>query len=266
MKRPLLETHTPQEILGANDNEAQTNYFSDGDANFNKYNDTYDISSSIFSEAHTYAVEWTQEKIAFSIDGEERKIKHVGDIPPGKWPHAPMHVSLSIWAVDKDDYPGVDTWAGGLPDWEDAPFKAYFRNIEIEDYTGYCKEIDGEVEYSYNERMVDWHQVTVSGCKYKQQGMLTPHVPTGGGMLPTDTSEGYSEPTEDTAATEGSAEPTSAKSESTDGVDDDPTSTDENEAPPKETSDDNEDTASMVSLHTWLMAAGVIVAGSMATL
>lgn len=178
-----------------------------------------------------------------------------------------MHVALSIWAVDEDDYPGVDDWAGGLPNWDDAPFKAHFRRLEIEDYTGYCKEIDGEVEYSYNERMVDWHQVSIKGCKYRQQGILTPHVPSGSESLPTDTSEGYPDPTADATTTGGDAEPTSdGGNESTDGGDDSPTPTDGGDAPPQETDQSDEDGATITSLQSWLVAATGVVAGLMAML
>lgn len=255
-----------KEILGAFDNEAQTNYFYNGEAEFNQYNDTYDISSSVFSSWHTYAVEWTQEKIILSIDGEERRTQYPDDIPPEKWPHAPMHVSLSVWAVAEDDYPGVDAWAGGLPNWDDGPFKAHFRQVEVEDYTGYCKEVDGKVEYAYDERMVDWRQVTISGCKYKQQGMLTPQVPSGGDSITTVTGGGYPEPIDVTNATDRQAEPTASDGEAREGSDDSPTSTDELEAPPQETKDSDEDTATAISLQPWLLTAAALVAGSMAML
>lgn len=177
-----------------------------------------------------------------------------------------MHVSLSVWAVAEDDYPGVDAWAGGLPDWDDGPFKAHFRQVDIKDYTGYCKEVDGGVEYAYDERMVDWRQVTVSGCKYKQQGMLTPQVPSGGDIIPTAIEGGYPEPSDNTSATDREGEPTASDGEAREGSDGGPTSTDELEAPPQETKDSNEDAATARGLRLWLLVAAALVAGSMAML
>lgn len=92
-----------------------------------------------------------------------------------------MFVKLVTWTVEKDNDDGLINWAGGLPEWDDAPFKAYYRKIEIEDYTGYCKEVYGPVEYAYDERTHGWEQVKVKGCKEKLPSSVhTANVPTGG--------------------------------------------------------------------------------------
>lgn len=171
-------TNGIQELLGAYDKQAQSNYFYDGDPLYNTYNNTYDLDTSTFSEFHTYTIEWTEEKLAFSIDGTERKVWHVGEIPLEKWPQTPMQVKLGTWAVNNKSDAGEIAWAGGVPNWDEAPFKAYYRKLEIEDYTGWCKEVQGPVAYAFDERMGGWEDVKVSGCKKRlAPGMHTPHVP-----------------------------------------------------------------------------------------
>ncbi|KAJ2974208.1 hypothetical protein NQ176_g6176 [Zarea fungicola] len=64
---------TKQEMLGAFENQAQSNYYYNGQPLFNTYNTTYSLASSSFDEFHTYTVEWTDEFLRFSIDGAERR-------------------------------------------------------------------------------------------------------------------------------------------------------------------------------------------------
>lgn len=113
-----------------------------------------------------------------SIDGIKRKTWLVGDIPPEKWPQTPMHIELRTWAVGGEGYddPGLIAWAGGLPAWDkEAPFRAYYRWVEVDDYTGYaCGRVDGPVEYSYDERMRGWRDVRVGGGCWQR-----PELPAG---------------------------------------------------------------------------------------
>lgn len=219
--------------MGAYGKQAQTNYFHDGDALFNTYNTTYHVDSSVFSEFHAYSVEWTETKIIYSIDGEEKKTWFVGEIPPDRWPQTPMLVKVGTWAVHEDSDPREIQWAGGVPDWDKAPFKAYYRKVEIEDYAGHCKEVEGAVEYAYDERMGGWEDVKVSGCRTRlAPGMYTPHVPSGATEV---TETGYPEPgggAPDVSGSDEAVQPTS-------GGTGEPTG---DEAPPEETGEgDGED-------------------------
>ncbi|PTB77425.1 glycoside hydrolase family 16 protein, partial [Trichoderma longibrachiatum ATCC 18648] len=117
------------ELLGAYENQAQTNYFYDGQPLFNTYNTTHHLDASSFAQPHTYAIEWTPLNLTFSIDGVVRKTwhHHPGDldsadyvIPASKWPQTPMQLKLGIWSVSNASDPGTVSWAGGLPDWSDA--------------------------------------------------------------------------------------------------------------------------------------------------
>ncbi|KAG5939766.1 hypothetical protein E4U53_007740, partial [Claviceps sorghi] len=155
------------ELLGAYDNQAQTNYFYDGQALFNTYNNTYDLATSSFDAPQTYAVEWTDQFLSFSINDTVRKVWYPGEIPPEKWPQTPMQVKLGVWSVGNDSDPGTVAWAGGVPDWAAGPYRALFTRLQIQDYTGFCNETDGggRVEYQYDERTVGWQKIRIAGCK-----------------------------------------------------------------------------------------------------
>ena len=132
---------------------------------YNTYNTTYPLTTSTAAHFHTYSIEWTPSSLVFAIDSHVLKIWQNGDIPSDKWPQTPMRLSLSMWSVKESQDDGEVDWAGGLPDWKGDPFKAEFRKVEVEDYVGYCKEVEGDVEYSFDEKMTGWEDVEVTGCK-----------------------------------------------------------------------------------------------------
>ncbi|KID78596.1 uncharacterized protein G6M90_00g044170 [Metarhizium brunneum] len=153
------------ELLGAYDNQAQTNYFYDGQALFNTYNDTYDLAASSFDALQKYSLEWTDQFLSFSVNDTIRKVWYVGEIPAAKWPQTPMQVKLGVWSVRNDSDRGEIAWAGGVPDWGSAPYRGYFQSIEVEDYTGFCNQTDGYVEYQYDERTAGWQKIRIAGCQ-----------------------------------------------------------------------------------------------------
>ncbi|KID98195.1 cell wall glucanosyltransferase Mwg1, partial [Metarhizium majus ARSEF 297] len=153
------------ELLGAYDNQAQTNYFYDGQALFNTYNDTYDLAASSFDAFQKYSLEWTDQFLSFSVNDTIRKVWYVGEIPAAKWPQTPMQVKLGVWSVRNDSDRGEIAWAGGVPDWGSAPYRGYFQSVEVEDYTGFCNQTDGYVEYQYDERTAGWQKIRIAGCQ-----------------------------------------------------------------------------------------------------
>ncbi|KAK2595405.1 hypothetical protein QQS21_006879 [Conoideocrella luteorostrata] len=153
------------ELLGAYNNQAQTNYFYDGQALFNTYNTTYELSTSSFDAPQTYSIEWTDQFLSFSINSTIRKVWYVGQIPADKWPQTPMQVKLGVWSVSNSSDRGEIEWAGGVPDWNAGPYKGYFTTVEIEDYMGKCNSTDGYVEYQYDERTVGWQNIRIAGCQ-----------------------------------------------------------------------------------------------------
>ncbi|KAM6478966.1 glycoside hydrolase family 16 protein [Trichoderma sp. SZMC 28011] len=198
------------ELLGAYENQAQTNYFYDGQPLFNTYNTTYHLDASSFASTQKYSIEWTPTNLSFSINNIVRKSWHVGDIPAYKWPQTPMQVKLGIWTVSNSSDPGTVVWAGGLPNWtgHDAdknPYSAYFKTIELEDYTGGCNETTkgANVEYLYDERTTGWQDIEIKGCvKRSTPGAFPPPIASPGGSPPTQTSDGDKSHPSSSATTE----------------------------------------------------------------
>lgn len=92
-----------------------------------------------------------------------------------------MQLKLGLWAVDNGDDAGEIAWAGGVPDWRQEPFRAFFKKVEIEDYTGWCEEVAaGPVEYQYTDESKGWADVKVAGCrKRRAPGVVSPEPPKG---------------------------------------------------------------------------------------
>ncbi|KAH8130939.1 hypothetical protein FP744_10004217 [Trichoderma asperellum] len=190
------------ELLGAFENQAQTNYFFDGQPLFNTYNTTYRLDSSSFVSSHTYGIDWTPTYINFSIDNVVRKTWRINDgaIPAYKWPQTPMQVKLGIWSVSSNGSdPGTVAWAGGLPNWsgrdaDQNPYRAYFKTLELEDYAGGCNETQrgADIEYLYNERTNGWQNIQVKGCiKRTVPGVYPPPLPSSSiGSQPSQTNGG----------------------------------------------------------------------------
>ncbi|KAM3504884.1 hypothetical protein MY11210_008180 [Beauveria gryllotalpidicola] len=176
------------EMLGAFQNQAQSNYYYNGQPLFNTYNTTYAISSSSYDDFHTYTVEWTDTFLKFSIDGAERRTWQPGEIPAEKWPQTPMRLQLGLWATSPSDDPGEIAWAGGVPAWsaqqqqqQPSDTAAFFHSVQVDDYAGWCDELEQgppPVEYSYDGEMKKgWADVRVAGCRKRREPGVT--APSG---------------------------------------------------------------------------------------
>ncbi|KJZ77180.1 hypothetical protein HIM_03501 [Hirsutella minnesotensis 3608] len=207
------------ELLGAYDNQAASNYFYDGKALFNTYNTTYRLNTSSFDDYHTYGIEWTPDRLVFSIDGQARRTWRSGEIPPGRWPQTPMHVKVGVWAVAKGGDAGEIAWAGGVPDWKRGPFTAHFAALDVEDHMGGCSRAEGPVRYEYNERTWGWQHVLVDGCTERVAGADLASPRGSAGSKPSKTAHsghgqpepsGTSEAQDDAAATPRLSSPLAA--------------------------------------------------------
>ena len=53
------------------------------------------------------------------------------------FPQTPMQIKLGTWCAGRPDAAeGTVQWAGGMTDFSQAPFKAYYKSISIVDYAG----------------------------------------------------------------------------------------------------------------------------------
>lgn len=119
----------------AQSNLVQTNYFSRGNtstydrgANFN-VDDTLDTF-------HTYSLDWTQERLIWSIDGTAvRTLENTGLTGAYAFPQTPMQIKLGTWCGGCSKDAGTVEWAGGEPDFAQGPFDGYYQSIVIQDYS-----------------------------------------------------------------------------------------------------------------------------------
>jgi len=128
------------ECLGGDDTQIQTNYF--GKGNTTSYTrGGFSAVTTPQTLYHVYGLDWTQERIQWSIDGVVTRTLNYGDALGGRnYPQTPMNIRIGTWAAgDSGNAPGTIQWAGGVTDYSDGPFTAYVKSVKMTDYsTGAC--------------------------------------------------------------------------------------------------------------------------------
>lgn len=144
------------EWFGTDISQTESNYF--GKDNTTAYDRAvyHDMANPI-ADYHTYAVDWTSERIIWSIDGAEVRTLNYADALNGEnYPQTPMMIKIGIWAGgDSDNGEGTIEWAGGLTDYSEAPFTMYLKSLYVQDYS-YGKE------YIYTDKSGSWQSIKVS--------------------------------------------------------------------------------------------------------
>lgn len=86
------------EWVGGNNGQVQTNFFArGGNGVFNRA--TWQENPGNHDGFHKYAIDWTSERIEFSIDGNVVRSVGANDaVASGQYPQTPMFVKLGIWA------------------------------------------------------------------------------------------------------------------------------------------------------------------------
>ncbi|KAK6063381.1 cell wall glucanosyltransferase mwg1 [Seiridium cupressi] len=137
------------EWLGGDATQVQTNYFGKGDTT------TYDRGAyhpvnNPQSDFHTYTIDWTSEYVKWFIDGNLVRTLLYSDAKDGtRFPQTPMQIKLGTWVAGrKDAANGTVEWAGGYTNFDEAPFKAYYKSISIQDYSN---GVEGAKYYSWSD-------------------------------------------------------------------------------------------------------------------
>ena len=114
---------------------------------------------------HKYTIDWTPEYIAFLVDGNEIRRAVPGD--PKKWPQTPMQVKLGTWVggLEGGDE-GTIEWAGGITDFSQAPFIAWYKSVKIIDS---CGGEDDAKEYVWTDDSGDSDSIEVVGGSGKDK-------------------------------------------------------------------------------------------------
>lgn len=192
------------EFLGADATRIQSNTFSKGD---NSHHDLlgYLPAADGTSTFHKYGVDWTTDRIEFSVDGKLQRTLRRADISD-RYPETPMRLRVSAWAAG---YEGADQgtihWAGGEADFSHGPTKSYFKSISMVDYAGGSSAVDKDVkEYSYGD-----HSGKATSIQIK---MADGSTTTGGKPSPeSSSSSALSTPSETGTASKSSSTASKSK-------------------------------------------------------
>lgn len=110
------------EFVGDDVTKAQSNYYYQGITDYENMI-PLDVSDTQVN-VHTYTIDWTPDKVTWSIDGNEMRTLNRDDTwnaTTGSYhfPQTPSRVQLSLWPAGlSSNGEGTIDWAGGLVDWD----------------------------------------------------------------------------------------------------------------------------------------------------
>lgn len=155
------------EFLGGDNTQVQSNFY--GKGNTTSYDRVvYHPVATPQDTWHTYGIDWTSEKIDFSIDGTViRTVPYASaaTVDGKNFPQTPMQLKLGSWAGGDSSSEGTVEWAGGKTDYSQAPFKMYVKSVDITNYNPAC-------EYAYSDMSGSYQSIDVvtSGDSCKADG------------------------------------------------------------------------------------------------
>ncbi|GAA5822879.1 hypothetical protein JCM5353_007882 [Sporobolomyces roseus] len=116
------------EFTTANTSEAQNNYYWEGDVN-NYENGGTAISRNRDTTFHTFGMNWTPDRLDWTIDGKTVRTLLKSDTTNGRFPQTPSRVQFSVWPAGTSSSPkGTVDWSGGLIDWTKTGSSNYFAS------------------------------------------------------------------------------------------------------------------------------------------
>ncbi|KAF2276512.1 concanavalin A-like lectin/glucanase [Westerdykella ornata] len=148
------------EFLGTHPNSVQTNFF--GKGNTTTYDRMIEVGvSNAQPEMHTYALDWTAERLVYLIDGKPVRTLNYADPKANggrNYPQTPCTVRLGIWAGgDPSNEKGVIEWAEGPTDYSKAPFTMTVESVKVKNYS------PGK-EYKWTDKSGSWQSIEVVGA------------------------------------------------------------------------------------------------------
>ena len=95
------------EWLGADNTQAQTNYFGKGQTT--TYNrGAFSPNPNNQDGFHTYTIDWTADQIVWSIDGTAVRTLTQADAEANQYPQTPMQIKVGAWSGgDPSNAPGT---------------------------------------------------------------------------------------------------------------------------------------------------------------
>ncbi|KAF5100948.1 hypothetical protein D0Z00_001079 [Geotrichum galactomycetum] len=150
------------EFIGSFLETAQTNYYWQENLD---YTQSRNISlSDTFENFHTYEIDWTEESITWSVDGQAGRVLKRDDTWNATtkrydFPQTPSFLQVSIWPGGlASNAEGTRNWAGGYVNWdaEDLKDPGYFY-VTLKDISINCYDApantpsDGSNSYVYTD-------------------------------------------------------------------------------------------------------------------
>ncbi|KFZ16184.1 hypothetical protein V501_02349 [Pseudogymnoascus sp. VKM F-4519 (FW-2642)] len=145
------------EWIGSDTTQVQSNYFGKGDDSTFDRGGFHGVSNPQ-SEFHTYRLDWTAEKLVWSIDGAAVRTLLYADAKAGtRYPQTPMKVKIGSWVAGSSTAPkGTVEWAGGLAVWTNNPtYKMVVKSVKVVDAN------TGAKSYSYGDMTGSWQSIKI---------------------------------------------------------------------------------------------------------
>jgi beta-glucanase (GH16 family) len=211
------------EWVGKDNTQVQTNYFSKGCTEVYDRGGFSPVSNPI-GDYHTYTIKWTRDRLDWIIDGTTVRTLMAKDAKGcSGYPQSPMQVKLGTWVAGKSSAaPGTIEWAGGLANFDSAPFNAYYKSIRVQDFMG-GGDAKEATEYVYTDRTGSWQSIkVVNDGKAVDNGSKDSSSSSSGSATKTSdsssTSTGFSTVTSTTPTTTGSGSSTGTTGGSSSGT------------------------------------------------
>lgn len=170
------------EWLGADNGQVQSNYFGKGlTTTYNR--GAFHPDPSNQNGFHTYAIDWTADRIVWSIDGVSVRTLTPDIAEAGQYPQTPMQIKVGSWSGgDSTNQVGTIRksirsfaltliaqltftveWAGGPTNYGAGPYSMIMKSIAVADYsTG--------TQYTYSGSSGNWQSIQAAGGKVNSNG------------------------------------------------------------------------------------------------
>lgn len=132
------------EWIGYDLKNTETNYYYQGVLNYTNMKKAE--TSNTFENYHYYEIDWSEEELTWSIDGEPVRTLKKSDTynlttKKYMYPQTPSRIQFSLWPGGAaSNAKGTIEWAGGPIDWDSEDIKktgyyyAYVKNVTVETY------------------------------------------------------------------------------------------------------------------------------------
>ncbi|KAI1811856.1 glycoside hydrolase family 16 protein [Poronia punctata] len=158
----VLESDCLDEIdnewIGADNDQVQTNYFGKGiTGSYNR--GQFNPAPNSQGEFITYAVDWTSDRIVWTVGGTVIRTLNADEAEPNQYPQTPMQVKFGSWSGgDPSNSQGTVEWAHGPTDYSQGPFSMVVQRVKVTDYSTGSK-------YTYGDTSGSWQSIQSEGGK-----------------------------------------------------------------------------------------------------